>query len=257
MPVRKIVTYNVNGIRAAMTKGWTDWLVQTNPDIVLLQEVKAEPHQVDTGAFEAHGYHHYWHPAEKKGYSGVATLSKQKPDHIEVGSGVADIDREGRILRADYGDTSVMSVYIPSGSSGDERQAYKMEWLAWFDEYIKKLRKKRPNLLIGGDVNICHKPIDIHNPISNAKSSGFLPEERAWLDQFTGRGMIDSFRKFNQEPHQYTWWTFRAGARAKNLGWRIDYIFATENMDKQLKRAVILPNAVHSDHCPMLLEVDF
>ena len=255
--MKKIITYNVNGIRAAMNKGWLEWLRSVNPDIVLLQEIKAEPGQLNTSLFENDGYKHYWHPAEKMGYSGVALFSKQEPDEVVIGSGDAAIDREGRIIRADYGDTSVMSVYIPSGSSGDERQAYKMEWLAWFDDYIKQLKKKRKKLIIGGDVNICHKAIDIHNPISNAKSSGFLPQEREWVDQFIKSGFIDSFRHFNSEPHNYTWWTYRQNARERNLGWRIDYIFASINLESQLKRSVILADAKHSDHCPMMMEIDF
>jgi len=255
--VKKIITYNVNGIRAAMTKGWIDWLRTVNPDIVLLQEIKAEPAQLDTSLFENEGYNHYWHPAEKKGYSGVALFSKNEPDNVEIGSGNADIDREGRIIRADYGDVSVMSVYIPSGSSGEERQGYKMEWLEWFDDYIKQLKKKRKQLIIGGDVNICHKSIDIHNPISNAKSSGFLPEERAWVDAFLKSGFIDSFRYFNQEPHNYTWWTYRQNARERNLGWRIDYILATSNLESKMKNSTILSDAKHSDHCPVMMEIDF
>ncbi len=257
MAVKKIITYNVNGIRAAITKGWLDWLRTINPDIVLLQEIKAEQSQVDVSGLENDGYFHFWHPAEKKGYSGVALFSRTKPDKVVIGSGNPDIDREGRIIRADFGKISVMSVYIPSGSSGEERQGYKMEWLQWFDEYIHELLKERPQLIIGGDVNICHQAIDIHNPVSNAKSSGFLPEERAWLDQFLKSGFIDSFRFFHKEPHQYTWWTFRQNARARNLGWRIDYLFATNNLEKKLKSASIIPEAVHSDHCPVLLEVDF
>lgn len=253
----KIITYNVNGIRAAMSKNWLDWLKAVNPDIVCLQETKATPEQLDLGIFEDAGYHHFWHSAEKKGYSGVAILTKNKPDHIEIGCGIDHIDAEGRIIRADYGDKSVISVYIPSGSSGDERQAYKMEWLDEFYDYIQNLIKERPNLLICGDYNICHKPIDIHNPVANANSSGFLPEEREWMSKFINSGFIDSFRFFNQQPHQYTWWSYRANARAKNLGWRIDYIMVTQNLDKNLKRAVILPDAKHSDHCPMLLEIDF
>jgi len=252
----KIITYNVNGIRAAFTKGWIDWVKGINPDIVLLQETKAEKEQVDTKQLDDLGYHHYWHSAEKKGYSGVALFSKLKADKITYGSGNNDIDKEGRIIRADFGDLSILSVYMPSGSSGDDRQSYKMQWLAWFNTYIQDLRKKRPNLIIGSDVNICHKPIDIHNPISNAKSSGFLPEERAWLDEFINTGFVDSFRHFNQEPHQYTWWTFRAGARGKNLGWRIDYLLATESLKSRLRNAVILNDAMHSDHCPVLLEID-
>lgn len=257
MKTRKIITYNVNGIRSALTKGWMDWLRTVNPDIVLLQEIKAEPGQLDLPVFDNDGYSNFWHPAQKKGYSGVAIFSKEAPDHIEVGSGKAEVDAEGRIIRADFGDVSVMSVYVPSGSSGDHRQDYKMEWLEWFSAYIETLLKERKHLIIGGDINICHRPIDIHNPVSNAKSSGFLPEERAWMDGFLNSGFIDSFRHFNPEPHQYTWWSFRANARAKNLGWRIDYLMASEALRKQLKRCVILPEAKHSDHCPVLLEVEW
>ena len=257
MKSRKIITYNVNGIRSALNKGWMEWLRSVGPDIVLLQEIKAEPGQLNLPVFENDGYFNFWHPAQKKGYSGVALFSKEEPDHVEVGSGNPDIDAEGRIIRADFGKVSVMSVYIPSGSSGDDRQGYKMEWLAWFDEYIRELRKTKKQLIIGGDVNICHRAIDIHNPMSNVKSSGFLPEEREWMEQFLQGGFIDTFRFFNAEPHHYTWWTFRANARARNLGWRIDYLLATNNLEKQLKRCVILPDAKHSDHCPVLLEVEW
>ncbi|MBN8701887.1 MAG: exodeoxyribonuclease III [Bacteroidetes bacterium] len=255
--MKKIITYNVNGIRSAMSKGWIDWLKSVNPDIVCLQEIKANVEQIDTKVLEDLGYAHYWHSAEKKGYSGVAIFSKQKPTHVEVGCGIQKYDAEGRVLRVDYGDVSVMSVYMPSGSSGDERQAFKMVWLDDFQKYIDKLKKTRPNLIIAGDYNICHKPIDIHNPISNANSSGFLPEEREWIDTFMKSGFVDSFRVFNQDPHHYTWWTFRANARAKNLGWRIDYQLVSESLKSKLKRAVILPEAKHSDHCPMLIEIDF
>lgn len=257
MAARKIVTYNVNGLRSAISKGWIDWIKAVNPDIILLQEIKTEPHQIDTSILDDLGYHHFWHPAEKKGYSGVALFSKHAPDKVHVGCGIPDIDKEGRILRADFGDTSVMSVYVPSGSSGEHRQSYKMEWLAWFSEYIRDLRAERPKLILGGDVNICHKPIDIHNPVSNAKSSGFMPHEREWIETLLNTGMVDTLRHFNQDPHQYTWWSFRVGARQRNLGWRIDYLLATENLKESLQRCVILPDAKHSDHCPVMLEVDF
>ena len=254
---KKIITYNVNGIRAALNKGLMDWLESTKADLVCLQETKAHPEQLDLSIFEDAGYHHYWQSATtEKGYSGVAILSKTKPDHIEYGCDFQNKDEEGRVIRADFGENSIMSVYIPSGSSGDARQEIKMKWLSWFQKYINKIRKERTNLIIAGDYNICHKPIDIHNPVSNKKSSGFLPEEREWLDQFVESGFIDTFRHFNEDPHQYTWWSYRANARAKNLGWRIDYQMSTEGMKNKLKRAVILPDAVHSDHCPMLLEVD-
>ncbi len=253
----KIISYNVNGIRSAITKGWLDWLKAADPDIVCLQEIKANSEQLDLSLFEAAGYHHYWHSAEKKGYSGVAILSKKKPDKIVVGCGMKIYDSEGRVLRADFGDVSVMSVYMPSGSSGDERQAFKMKWLSDFHQYIEKLKKERPNLIISGDYNICHKHIDIHNPVSNANSSGFLPEEREWIDGFMKSGFIDSFRLFNQDPHHYTWWTFRANARVKNLGWRIDYHLVSEPLRAKIRKANILPQAKHSDHCPLTVEIDF
>lgn len=253
--MKRIISYNVNGIRAALTKGFDTWIDETKADVICLQEIKANPDQLDLSIFEKRGYHHFWYPARKKGYSGVAILSKEKPDNIVYGSGIKESDDEGRVIRADFGDVSVLSIYAPSGSSGDERQDFKMLWLASFQKYLNKLKKERPNLILAGDFNICHKAIDIHNPVSNANSSGFLPEERAWMDQFLDQGFVDSFRHFNKEPHQYTWWSFRANSRNKNLGWRIDYQFATSSLEKQLKRSVLLPEARHSDHCPVLLEV--
>lgn len=255
--MKRIVSYNVNGIRSALNKGLPDWIRSVQPDILCVQELKAMADQVDVSFFEEEGYHHYWFPAQKKGYSGVAIYTRIKPTHVEYGCGIPESDYEGRVIRADFGDVSVMSVYAPSGSSGDERQDFKMKWLASFAPYIQKLRKKRPNLIMAGDFNICHKAIDIHNPVSNANSSGFLPEERAWMDQFLSKDIVDTFRHFNNDPHQYTWWSFRANARNKNLGWRIDYQFATKPLENSLVRSVLLPEAKHSDHCPVLLEVDF
>ena len=251
----KIITYNLNGIRAAMSKGLIDWISQVSPDVLCVQEIKANPDQVGVIEFEELGYHHYWYPAQKKGYSGVAIFTKQKPKHIEYGCGIKEYDDEGRILRIDFEEFSVMSVYHPSGSSGDLRQAFKMEWLEAFLNYINQLKATYPNLVICGDFNICHKAIDIHNPKSNANTSGFLPEEREWMEQFINSGFVDSFRYFNQEPHQYSWWSYRAGSRAKNLGWRIDYNFVTDNLKNKISRSVILPSAIHSDHCPVLLEM--
>ena len=253
----RIITYNVNGIRAAMNKDLVGWLKAANPDVLCLQETKATPDQVDVKAFEDLGYHLYWYSAQKKGYSGVAIFTKLKPKHVEYGCGIEKYDFEGRIIRLDFEQCSVMSVYHPSGSSGDNRQAFKMQWLADFQLYINDLKAKIPNLILCGDYNICHKPIDIHNPKSNANTSGFLPEEREWMEQFIQSGFIDSFRYFNQEPHQYSWWSYRAGSRGKNLGWRIDYNLVANHMDKHLKRAVILPDAMHSDHCPVMVEMEF
>ena len=252
----RIITYNVNGIRAAMGKGLIDWIKQSSPDVLCLQEIKASPDQVGVFEFEEMGYHHYWYPAQKKGYSGVAIFSRTKPDNIIYGCGIKEYDDEGRILRADFGDLSIMSVYHPSGSSGDLRQAFKMQWLSDYTKYIHALKKERPNLILSGDFNICHRAIDRHNPKSNANTSGFLPEEREWMEQFINSGFIDTFRHFNKDPHHYSWWSYRAGSRGKNLGWRIDYNIVSDNLKDRLKRAVILPEAMHSDHCPVLLEID-
>jgi len=253
----RIISYNVNGIRAALGKGLTDWIRASNADIICLQETKAQPDQIPTEGFEAMGYSCYWHSALKKGYSGVGILTRIRPDHVEAGMGMRVYDDEGRFLRADYGEMSVVSVYHPSGSSSDLRQDFKMQWLEDFLIYVNRLKQDRPNLVISGDYNICHRPIDIHDPVRNATSSGFLPEEREWMDRFLASGFTDSFRFFNQEPHHYTWWSFRANARAKNLGWRIDYNMVSNPVAGRMTGARILPEAKHSDHCPVVLDIDF
>jgi exodeoxyribonuclease III len=252
----KILTYNVNGIRSAQSKGIEDWLNESQADLICLQELKADEEQVDLTNFKKMGYHLYWHSAVKKGYSGVAIFSKHRPQHIEIGCGMPKYDTEGRVIRADFEDLSVISVYMPSGSSGDERQAFKMEWLADFQEYINNLKQEKPNLIISGDYNICHRPIDIHDPIRNKNSSGFLPEEREWMEQFVKSGFVDSFRHFNEEPHHYTWWSYRAGARKNNKGWRIDYQMVTDQLQSRMQAAEIWADVVHSDHCPSLLVID-
>lgn len=252
--MKKIITYNLNGIRSAIGKGWLDWIKDSNADIICIQEIKAQSDQLNLMDFNEAGYSNYWFPAKKRGYSGVAIFTKVIPNHIEYGCGFND--EEGRVLRADYGDISIISVYIPSGTMGDERQAFKMEWLNNFQSYINNLKKKRPNLIISGDYNICHKEIDIHNPVSNANSSGFLPEEREWISRFMDSGFMDSFRHFNNNPHNYTWWSFRANARARNLGWRIDYHLVSKPLEKILRNSLILPDVKHSDHCPVVLEID-
>jgi len=251
-----IITYNVNGIRAAINKGFLDWLQSTDPDIVLLQETKAQPEQIPLFDLELLGYQSHWFSAEKKGYSGVGILTRKAPDNVISGMGISKYDKEGRFLRADFGEVSIISVYHPSGASGEHRQTFKFEWLKDFQEYVNELKKDRPNLVISGDYNICHKSIDIHDPVRNAKSSGFLPEEREWMSHFLESGFIDTLRHFNDQPHNYTWWSYMANARSRNLGWRIDYHMASLPMEKYLKRSVILPEAMHSDHCPVLLEVD-
>ncbi|MEY4383136.1 MAG: Exodeoxyribonuclease [Bacteroidota bacterium] len=253
----KIQSYNVNGIRAALQKGFLDWLKESNPDVLCLQEVKAEKEQVDLSEIEALGYQTFWHSAEKKGYSGVAIFTKIQPLHVEIGCGISKYDLEGRVIRADFEHCSVMSVYMPSGTSGDERQSFKMNWLDDFYQYAHTLRQERPNLVISGDYNICHTAIDIHNPKSNANTSGFLPEERAWVSKFIESGFVDSFRHINPDPHHYSWWSYRAGSRAKNLGWRIDYHMVTDSLKNAIRHAQIHPEAIHSDHCPISLELSF
>ena len=252
----KIITYNVNGLRAAVSKGLPEWLVQENPDILCLQETKLQLDQYPAEVFEALGYKAYLYSAQKKGYSGVAILTKQEPDHVEYGMGIEAYDNEGRFIRADFGDLSVVSVYHPSGTSGDERQAFKMVWLEDFQKYVTELRKTRPNLILCGDYNICHEPIDIHDPVRNATKSGFLPEEREWMTRFLSAGFIDSFRLLYPEKQEYTWWSYRFNSRAKNKGWRIDYCMTSEPVRPMLKSASILNDAVHSDHCPMALEIE-
>ncbi|MEX0811082.1 MAG: exodeoxyribonuclease III [Chitinophagales bacterium] len=251
----RIISYNVNGIRAAMRKGLVEWLNEEKPDVLCVQETKAHPEQVDVKYFEHLGYKHYWTSAEKKGYSGVAIFSREAPDNIETGCGNPKYDSEGRIIRADFGELSIVNTYFPSGSSGDIRQDFKMEFLDCYLGFIKKLKKERPKLIVAGDYNICHKPIDIHDPVSNKDSSGFLPEEREWMDQYFESGMIDTFRKFDSSPDNYSWWSYRARARERNKGWRIDYIATTENLENNLEDAGIMQEAMHSDHCPVYIDL--
>lgn len=251
----KIVSYNVNGIRAAITKGFVEWLKEADPDVLCIQETKARPEQFDVSVFEELGYNCYWHCAEKKGYSGVGLLSKKKPDNVVIGIGNEKYDAEGRFIRADFGDVTVISVYHPSGTTGTVRQDFKMEWLYHFQEFINDLKQERPKLIVSGDFNICHKEIDINHPKRHKKSSGFLPEEREWVTNFIESGFIDTFREFDDSPEKYSWWSYRAQSRAKNLGWRIDYHFVSEALKDHLVGAGIWADVVHSDHCPVHVEI--
>ncbi|MES2239601.1 MAG: exodeoxyribonuclease III [Bacteroidota bacterium] len=253
----RIISYNVNGIRAAISKGFINWLEQAKPDVVCLQEIKATPEQLPLLDFELAGYpYHYWFPATKKGYSGVAILSKVKPNNVVYGTGIEHMDFEGRNVRVDFDDFSVMSLYLPSGTN-IERLDHKFTFMDDFQNYINDLKKEIPNLIICGDYNICHEAIDIHDPIRNAKVSGFLPAERAWLDAFLKNGFIDSFRHLNKEPGNYSWWTVRVKtARSDNKGWRIDYCLVSEPMRDRIKKALILPEAKHSDHCPVVVDIE-
>ncbi|MEQ9440729.1 MAG: exodeoxyribonuclease III [Cyclobacteriaceae bacterium] len=252
----KIISYNVNGIRAAIRKGFLGWLREENPDIICLQETKASPEQVPVSEIEALGYQTFWEGATvRKGYSGVAIFTKPTPRQVVNGMGTERYDQEGRVLRADYDDFSLMSVYMPSGTTGDIRQQFKMHWLSDFRTYIDELKKEKKRLIISGDYNICHRPIDIHDPVRNKNSSGFLPEEREWVSEFIDTGFIDTFRYFNESLHEYTWWSYRARSREKNLGWRIDYHMASASLQERLQGASILSEVNHSDHCPIVLEI--
>jgi exodeoxyribonuclease-3 len=253
--IKKIISYNVNGLRAASEKGFVNWLRQESPDIICIQETKLQPEQMDISIFEKLGYYSYFHSAEKKGYSGVALLSRFKPLATKLGMGVNRYDVEGRILMADFENFTQVCVYIPSGTTGEERQQFKMKFINDFASYILNIMKEKSNLIISGDFNICHKPIDINHPEKHQKSSGFLPEERNWLDGFLSLGFIDTFRYFNPESGQYSWWSYRANSRRKNLGWRIDYNLISITMKNQLKNASMLNGVVHSDHCPVVLEL--
>ena len=251
----KIISYNVNGIRAAIKKGFIDWLQTANPDVICLQEIKAMEEQLDLSLFEDAGYkYNYWYSAQKKGYSGVAILSKIKPNHVAYGTGIESMDFEGRNIRADFDGVSVMSLYLPSGTN-QARLEHKFDYMDRFQEYITNLRTDVPNLVVCGDYNICHEEIDIHNPKMKGVS-GFLPEEREWLGNFIDSGLIDSFRFLHPEKQAYSWWSYRANSRANNKGWRLDYAMVTKPLQEKIKRAVILTEAVHSDHCPILVEIE-
>ena len=252
----RIISYNLNGIRAAMKKGFIEWLATDPADVICLQEVKAHMQDIDVASIEKLGFTTHWFCAQKKGYSGVGILSKIKPDNVFEGCKIEQSDFEGRVIRADFGDITLLSVYFPSGTSGEVRQAYKYVWLDEFLEYINKLKKKRKKLIICGDYNIAHKEIDIHDPKSNKKTTGFLPEERAWFDKFYESGFTDGFRHLNKDPHHYTWWSvMRPSTRLENKGWRIDYINVTDNLAKQIKDVSIFPQVKHSDHCPVYLKL--
>lgn len=252
----RIISYNVNGIRSATRKGFIDWLKTDPADVICLQEIKAQKGDIDIEAIEALGFETYWFCAQKKGYSGVAILTKLHPDLVVYGSAIEQSDFEGRVIRADYGDLSIISVYFPSGTSGETRQAYKYIWLDEFLDYLNTLRKSRNKLVVCGDYNIAHNGIDIHNPAGNKKTTGFLPEERVWFTKFLDNGFVDGFRHLNKEPHQYTWWNvLRPTTRQENKGWRIDYINVTENLKNRIADVKIYPDVKHSDHCPMYLEL--
>jgi exodeoxyribonuclease-3 len=249
----KIVSFNVNGIRSADTKGLGDWIETNQPDMLCFQEIKAQEKDIPQTYSHDSEYYSYWFPAVKKGYSGVGIMSKEEPLFVEYGCGVEKYDDEGRILRADFDSFSLISAYFPSGTTGDVRQTFKEEFLVDFIGIVQDLKSQGKKLIITGDVNICHKAIDIHNPVSNKNSSGFLPQERGWFDNFLDEGFVDAFRHVNSEPHHYTWWSFRSGARQKNLGWRIDYHLLDNDLQDRIRDYKIHADVFMSDHCPIEL----
>lgn len=251
----KIYSYNVNGIRAAVNKGFMQWLQETNPDVVCLQETKAQQDQIPSMEFASMGYRCYSFSAQKKGYSGVAILTKKEPSNVVLGMNIESYDNEGRMIRADFDNLSIVSVYHPSGTSGQERQDFKMKWLDDFKQYVLNLHKQIPNIVWCGDYNIAHEEIDIHDPKGNAKNSGFLPEERQWMTDFLSAGFIDSFRFLHPDQKDaYSWWSYRAAARARNKGWRIDYTIVPQSMENKIVGSGIDPLAMQSDHCPIWIE---
>lgn len=254
----RVVTINVNGIRSAARKGFYQWMHRQRADVFCLQETRAQVHQLQDGVFWPRNYHAFFHDAEKKGYSGVAMYSRHKPDKIIAGLGWPDVDAEGRYLEVQFGALSVISLYLHSGSSSEERQERKFDMMARFMPHLRKLRRKRREYIICGDWNIAHKEIDLKNWRGNQKNSGFLPEERAWLDELFGTaGYADAFRLVDTRAEQYTWWSNRGRAWEKNVGWRIDYQVVTPAMAERVKSARIYRKTRFSDHAPLIVDYDY
>lgn len=250
-----ILSWNVNGIRAVAKKGFLDWLQKTSPDILCLQETKCHPDQLDAQLLAPAGYTSYWSAAEKKGYSGVAVYAKQPPVSVSDRLGKKEFDREGRTLILDFGDLILFNIYFPNGSSGNVRVPYKMAFYEHFLKVVERHKKKGRKVIICGDVNTAHTEIDLARPKENVQNTGFLPEERAWVSKFISKGFVDTFRVFHKDGGHYTWWDYFTGARARDVGWRIDYFFVTENLRSRLTSAFILKTVMGSDHCPVGIEL--
>jgi exodeoxyribonuclease III len=247
----KLVSWNVNGIRAVQNKGFQEWFKNESPDILCLQETKARPEQLDDTLTSPNGYHVYWNYPEKKGYAGVAVYTREKPQDVKYDLGKAGLDIEGRSLALDYEAFILMNIYFPNGGMGNKRVPYKMEFYDLFLNYADALVKNGKKLVLCGDLNTAHKEMDLARPKENVKNTGFLPEERAWMDKLVAHGYVDTFRHFHQEPQQYTYWDMKTGARARNVGWRIDYFFVSENLERSVTSAFIQPSVTGSDHCPI------
>ncbi|MEJ2506672.1 MAG: exodeoxyribonuclease III [Ignavibacteriaceae bacterium] len=257
MSTQKLISWNVNGIRAAYKKGFLDWFKDTKPDILCIQETKAHPEQLTEDLLSVNGYKSFFSSAERKGYSGVVTYTKPEPVNVMNGLGINKFDSEGRFIITEYKEFILFNIYFPNGKASKERLAYKMDFYETFLKHLKKLLKQGKKIVICGDVNTAHKEIDIARPKENSKISGFLPIEREWIDKFLDAGFIDTFRVFNQEPDNYTWWDMITRARDRNVGWRIDYFYISENLKKNLKSAFILSDVMGSDHCPIGIELKF
>ena len=255
--VVRVISINVNGIRAAHRKGFFNWMHKQKADVICIQETKAQIDQLSDEILRPKGYYAYFNDAIKKGYSGVAVYSKKEPDRVSDKLGWSDADEEGRYLQVDFGKLSIVSLYLPSGSSSEERQTIKFDFLDRFMPVLKRIRKQKREYILCGDWNIAHKEIDLKNWRGNQKNSGFLPEERAWMDDLFGPvGMVDSFRVINQEPDQYTWWSNRGQAWAKNVGWRIDYQVVTPGLKDKIKSVAIYKDERFSDHAPLITDYD-
>ncbi len=252
----KLISFNVNGIRAIEKKGFFEWMQKESPDVLCLQETKAHPDQLAENIIKPAGYHSFWSAAEKKGYSGVAIYTKIKPLSVTEGLGVAEFDSEGRTLMADYGDFILFNIYYPNGGAGNKRVPFKMSFYDAFLKKVEKLRKAGKGIIITGDVNTAHTEIDLARPKQNEKNTGFLPEEREWMTKFVSCGYVDTFRHFVKEGGHYSWWDYKTGARARDVGWRIDYFFVSQNLLPRLKKAFILKEVMGSDHCPVGIEIN-
>jgi exodeoxyribonuclease-3 len=247
----ELLCWNVNGLRAVRGKGFLDWLYRESPDIISLQETKAHLEQLDADLKEPHGYQTYWNYPERKGYSGVAIFTKEKPLSVQYDLGTTRLDLEGRVIIAEYPGFTLFNIYFPNGKKDESRLRYKMEFYGIFLQFADSLKNSGKRLVICGDLNTAHKEIDLARPKENEHVSGFLPEERAWMDKLVAHGYTDTFRYFHKEPNQYTWWDLKSGARARNVGWRLDYFFVTENLVSSVARAFIMPDVMGSDHCPV------
>lgn len=251
----KIYSWNVNGIRAIQKKGFLEWVSEESPDILCLQEIKANQDQLDDELINIEGYYSYFNSAERKGYSGVAVYTKQKPLNVCYEIGIEKFDSEGRIIVCEYADFTLLNIYFPNGQKDDERLNYKMEFYDEILAYCNKEVARGKKLVISGDYNTAHNEIDLKNPKANSERSGFLPIERAWIDKFIANGYVDTFRKIYPEEIKYSWWSYRFNARKNNAGWRIDYHFVSENLFKQVKDASIINEVMGSDHCPVVVEL--